>query len=175
LDAIVLYTHWVDMQKEIACLMLASMTLELQNNMEDFTANDMLKELKTMFSQLTGMSKNHVSLELGLSLILTSLSKDYDGFKDPKKNKKLHDAQGKVQGKGKSKLAYAPKPKIPLPPNNEHPAKDAICYQCGEVGHWRRNYPMYIIELTKKKKKHTSGASTLSIFTIELYSFPNKS
>ncbi|GKD31808.1 zinc finger, CCHC-type containing protein, partial [Tanacetum coccineum] len=25
------------------------------------------------------------------------------------------------------------------PPKKDNPAKDAICHQCGEVGHWRRN------------------------------------
>ncbi|GJX45235.1 zinc finger, CCHC-type containing protein [Tanacetum coccineum] len=46
---------------------------------------------------------------------------------------------------GKSKLAYAPKPKIPPPPKKDYPSKDAIYHQCGDVG----------------------------IFTIELYTFPN--
>ncbi|GKF12669.1 zinc finger, CCHC-type containing protein, partial [Tanacetum coccineum] len=48
-------------------------------------------------------------------------------------------------GKRKTKLAYAPvyapKPKIPPPPKNDNPAKDVMCHQCGEVGHWRRNCP----------------------------------
>ncbi|GJT73118.1 retrotransposon protein, putative, ty1-copia subclass [Tanacetum coccineum] len=62
----------------------------------------------------------------------------------------------------------------PPPPKKENPAKDAICHQCGEVGHWRRNCPVYLTELMKKKKL-SQGASTSGIFTIELYSFPNKS
>ncbi|GKF79807.1 hypothetical protein Tco_0235375, partial [Tanacetum coccineum] len=33
---------------------------------------------------------------------------------------------------GKTKLAYAPKPKIPPPPKKDNLAKDAICHQCGE-------------------------------------------
>ncbi|GJU81091.1 zinc finger, CCHC-type containing protein [Tanacetum coccineum] len=54
-------------------------------------------------------------------------------------------ARGNNQGKWKSKLAYALKPKISPPPKKEIPAKGAICHQCGDVG----------------------------IFTIELYTFPN--
>ncbi|GKD94947.1 retrotransposon protein, putative, ty1-copia subclass [Tanacetum coccineum] len=54
---------------------------------------------------------------------------------------------------------FAPKPKIPLPPKKENPAKDAICHQCGKVGHWRRNCPVYLTELMKKKKL-AHGAST---------------
>ncbi|GKF84672.1 hypothetical protein Tco_0249570, partial [Tanacetum coccineum] len=57
------------------------------------------------------------------------------------KNKKLHKAAKGSQGK-KGKMGYAPnnvpfapKPKTPSPPKKENPAKDAICHQCGEVGH----------------------------------------
>ncbi|GJS46258.1 retrotransposon protein, putative, ty1-copia subclass [Tanacetum coccineum] len=96
------------------------------------------------------------------------------------KNKKPHKAakggQGKkgTMGYAPNNVPFAPKPKTPPPPKKENPAKDAICHQCGEVGHWRRNCPVYLTELIKKKKL-SQGASTLGIFTTELYSFPNKS
>ncbi|GKC05195.1 zinc finger, CCHC-type containing protein [Tanacetum coccineum] len=80
--------------------------------------------------------------------------------------------RGNNQGKGKSKLAYALKPKILPLPKKDNPAKDAICHQCGDVGHWKRNYPQYLTELLKNKKI-SQGVSTSSIFTIELYTFPN--
>ncbi|GJR84835.1 retrotransposon protein, putative, ty1-copia subclass [Tanacetum coccineum] len=70
--------------------------------------------------------------------------------------------------------SYAPKPKNPPTPKKDNPVKDAIYHQCGEVGHWRRNCPVYIAELMKKKKL-SQGASTSGIFTIELYSFPSTS
>ncbi|GJZ77109.1 zinc finger, CCHC-type containing protein [Tanacetum coccineum] len=94
---------------------------------------------------------------------------------------KLHKAAKGGHGKGKGKIGYAPnnapfapKPKTPLPPKKDNPAKDAICHQCGEVGHWRRNCPVNLAELMKKKKL-SQGASTSGILTIELYSFPSKS
>ncbi|GKD58332.1 zinc finger, CCHC-type containing protein [Tanacetum coccineum] len=94
---------------------------------------------------------------------------------------KPHKAGRGSQGKGKNKMGYAhnnvpfaPKPKTPPPPKKDNPAKDAICHQCGEVGHWRRNCPVYLTELMKKKKL-SQGASASGIFTIELYSFPSKS
>nr|GEU47027.1 zinc finger, CCHC-type [Tanacetum cinerariifolium] len=62
----------------------------------------------------------------------------------------------------------------PPPPKKDNPANDAICHHCGEIGHWRRNCPVYLTELMKKKKL-SHGASTLVIFTIELYSFPSNS
>ncbi|GJT38306.1 retrotransposon protein, putative, ty1-copia subclass [Tanacetum coccineum] len=77
-------------------------------------------------------------------------------------------------GYAPNNVPFAPKPKTPPPPKKDNPAKDAICYHCGEIGHWRRNCPVYLTELMKKKKL-SQGASTSGIFTIELYSFPNKS
>nr|GEV82242.1 zinc finger, CCHC-type [Tanacetum cinerariifolium] len=67
-------------------------------------------------------------------------------------------ARGQNHGKGKNKQAYAPKPKIPPPPKREDPIKDLICHECGESGHWKRNYPQYIAELLKKKKNAASRA-----------------
>ena len=166
-----------------------------------------------------------VTLNLGVSLILIGLSREYDSFVQnynmhsmgktvnelhamlkqheqtlPKKDAapalhairagKVQKNQGKKpfkaakgnQGNGKYKLAYAPehkpsyasKPKKPPPPKKDSPAKDATCHQCGEIGHWRRNCPVYLAELLKKKKL-SPGASTSGIFTIELYTFPSTS
>nr|GEZ66754.1 hypothetical protein [Tanacetum cinerariifolium] len=55
--------------------------------------------------------------------------------------------------------SFASKPKTPPPPKKDNPAKDVICHQCGEVGHWRRNCPVYLADLMKKKKL-SKGAST---------------
>nr|GEY33849.1 zinc finger, CCHC-type [Tanacetum cinerariifolium] len=77
-------------------------------------------------------------------------------------------------GNASNNAPFASKPKTPPPPKKYNPAKDSICHQCGEVGHWRRNCPVYLAELMKKKKL-SQGASTSGIFTIELYSFPSKS
>ncbi|GJS90470.1 zinc finger, CCHC-type containing protein [Tanacetum coccineum] len=87
-----------------------------------------------------------------------------------KDKKKPREAKGK--DKGNTKLVYAPKPKIPPPPKRDNLAKDSVCHHCHEVGHWRRNFPSYHVEL--KKRKNASIASTSGIFTIELYAFPNK-
>ncbi|GKC90724.1 retrotransposon protein, putative, ty1-copia subclass [Tanacetum coccineum] len=56
-------------------------------------------------------------------------------------------ARGQNQGKGKNKLAYAPKPKIPPTPKREDPVKDSISSRAGGLG----------------------------IFTIELNTFLNRS
>nr|GEX65144.1 zinc finger, CCHC-type [Tanacetum cinerariifolium] len=87
-----------------------------------------------------------------------------------KDKRKPRGAKGK--DKGNNKLAYAPKPKISPPPKIDNMVKDSIYHHCKKVGHWRRNYPSYQAEL--KKRKNASMATTSSIFTIELYAFPNK-
>ncbi|GKB24628.1 retrotransposon protein, putative, ty1-copia subclass, partial [Tanacetum coccineum] len=123
--------------------------------------------------------------ELGVSRILNSLNKDYDQFvqnynmhsigkllAELHAMLKLHGKGAKGKNKGKNKLAYAPNAKIPPPPKRDNLTKDSICHHCKEVGHWRRNYPFYPTEL--KKRMNASVASTLGIFTIELYAFPNK-
>nr|GEW92656.1 zinc finger, CCHC-type [Tanacetum cinerariifolium] len=77
-----------------------------------------------------------------------------------------HKAGKGSHGKGEGKMgnalnnaSFASKPKTPPPPKKYNPAKDAICHQCGEVRHWRRNCPVYLVELMKKKKL-SQGAST---------------
>nr|GEY40273.1 hypothetical protein [Tanacetum cinerariifolium] len=116
-----------------------------------------------------------MTLDLAVSLILIGLHKEFDGFMQnynmhslgktinelhamlklheqtlPKNNAlSLHAIRA---GKGKNKPDYALKPKIPPPPNKEDPAKDSICHECGETGHWKRNCPQYLSELLKKKK-----------------------
>ncbi|GKB30055.1 hypothetical protein Tco_0869456, partial [Tanacetum coccineum] len=110
------YTCRVAEQQEVACLMLVSMTPEIQKNLEDRPAFEILQELKTMFQQQIeqelfktvkafnackqeeGQSVSTYVLKmkayldqmerlgypmplvLGVNMILTSLSKDYDQF-----------------------------------------------------------------------------------------------
>nr|GEY39956.1 retrotransposon protein, putative, Ty1-copia subclass [Tanacetum cinerariifolium] len=53
-------------------------------------------------------------------------------------------------------------------------SKDKTCHHCKEVGYWKRNCPVYLAELLKKKKQ-VGSASSLIIFTIKLFAFHNKS
>ncbi|GJV11523.1 zinc finger, CCHC-type containing protein [Tanacetum coccineum] len=82
------------------------------------------------------------------------------GGKIQKANKKSLKAKGKgkVNGNGNDKQVYIPKPKNPTPSAKEHPAKDDTCHQCKEVSHWKRNCPVYLAELLKKKKKVGSAS-----------------
>ncbi|GJX58831.1 retrotransposon protein, putative, ty1-copia subclass [Tanacetum coccineum] len=79
-----------------------------------------------------------------------------------KANKKSLNAKGKNKGngKGKDKKVYIPKPNNPKPAAKERPAKDDACHHCKEVGHWKRNCPVYLAELQKKRKQVGSANSS---------------
>ncbi|GKE59111.1 hypothetical protein Tco_1498296, partial [Tanacetum coccineum] len=118
------HAAWVKGSKEIAGLMLMTMESDIQQNLENLDAYEMLQELKTMFAQqaeqelLQTMREFHsckqeegqfvssyvlkmksyidnlerlghpMSLGLGVSLILISLRKEFDGFV---KNYNMHN------------------------------------------------------------------------------------
>nr|GEV12829.1 hypothetical protein [Tanacetum cinerariifolium] len=97
------------------------------------------------------------------------------GDRIQKANKKSLNAKGKGKGKGNVKdKSHIPKPKNPKPSAKELPKKDDACHHCKEVGHWKRNCHVYLAEFIKKKKQ-LGTANSSSIFTIELFSFLNKS
>ncbi|GKE08971.1 hypothetical protein Tco_1412522 [Tanacetum coccineum] len=132
--------------------------------------NDAQNEIKSYMGTLERLGYA-MPKELSVSLISNSLNKDYDqlvqNYNMHSMGKtivelhamlKLHEKGAKDKAKGKNKLAYAPKTKIPLPPKRDNPAKDSTCHHCKEVGQWRRNFPSYHVEL--KKRKNASKAST---------------
>ncbi|GKA96740.1 retrotransposon protein, putative, ty1-copia subclass, partial [Tanacetum coccineum] len=166
-----------DMLQELKTLFAQQAEQELLQTVREFHAckqeegqsvSSYVLKMKSYIENLECLG-HPVSLNLAVSLILVSLSKEYDSFVQ---NYNMHN-MGKTVNElhamiklheqmlpkkddapalyairaGKYKPAYAPKPKIPPPPKKGNPAKDAICHQCGEVG----------------------------IFTIELYSFPSTS
>nr|GFA33761.1 hypothetical protein [Tanacetum cinerariifolium] len=207
------HTVWIKGSKEIAGLMLMTMDSEIQQNLENLGAYEMLQELKTLFSQqaeqellqtmrevhscmkeegqsnynMHSMGKTINELHAMLKLYEQTLPKNnapalhaihvgkvQKGNNKHKKPQSQLAARGQNQGKWKNKIGYAPKPKIPPPPKREDPAKDSVCHQCRDTGHWKRNCPQYLAEWLKNKKL-SQGVSGLGIFTVELYTFPNKS
>nr|GEW86626.1 zinc finger, CCHC-type [Tanacetum cinerariifolium] len=170
---------------------------EIQQNLENLGAYEMLQELKTLFAQqaeqelLQTMREFHsckqeegqsisscvlkmksyidnlehlghpVTLGLGVSLILISLRKEFDGF--------VHNYNMHSMGETINELHAMLKLYEQTVPKNNALALHAI-----RAGHWKKNYPQYLAELLKNKKL-SQGASGSDIFTIELYTFPNKS
>nr|GEV79772.1 hypothetical protein [Tanacetum cinerariifolium]GEV90825.1 hypothetical protein [Tanacetum cinerariifolium] len=111
--------------------------------------------------------------DLTVGLILNGLTKDFTGFV---RNYNMHNMRktiGELHAMlieyEKGLLQKAKTPQIMMIKG----AKDDTYHQCMKVGHWKRNCPIYLAELLKKKQ--VGIASSLSIFTIELFAFPNKS
>ncbi|GJV73276.1 zinc finger, CCHC-type containing protein [Tanacetum coccineum] len=125
-----------------------------------------------------------VSLNLGMSIILVGLSKEYDSFVQ---NYNMH-SMGKTVNElhAMIKLHEETLPKKVVAPTlhairarkaqknkNKKPIKAAKGVQ-GKGKTKLENCPVYLAELLKKKKL-SQEARTLGIFTIELYSFPSTS
>nr|GFA61870.1 hypothetical protein [Tanacetum cinerariifolium] len=136
-----------DAYNEVACLMLGSMTPELHKQFKNYSPYEMLQELKYMFEKQAGVER--------FDLIQTFHAC------------KLEEAKGngKANGKGNDKHVDIPKPKNPKPAAKEHPTKDDTCHHCKEVGRWKMNYPVYLVELLKKKKQVGSASSSVLILS----------
>nr|GEY10306.1 zinc finger, CCHC-type [Tanacetum cinerariifolium] len=93
------------------------------------------------------------------------------GGKIQKAKKKSLIAKGKskARGKGKDKQVYISKTKYPKPYAKEYPAKYDVCHHCKEVGHWKRNCPVYLAELLKKKKQVGSTSFSNGIYEIDMH------
>nr|GEX99371.1 hypothetical protein [Tanacetum cinerariifolium] len=86
-----------------------------------------------------------------------------------KKKSLIAKGKGKPRGKGKDKQVYISKTKYPKPYAKEHPAKYDACHHCKEVGHWKRNCPIYLAELLKKKKQVGSASLSNGIYEIDMH------
>nr|GEZ84541.1 zinc finger, CCHC-type [Tanacetum cinerariifolium] len=147
---------WIKGSKEIVGLMLMSIDSEIQQNLEPLNAHEMLKELKTVCpASRRGASSDYERFSLFNAPALHAIQAGK--VQKGNKHKKSHSQKG-AKGKNQRKRKFSPKPKIPPPPKRENPAKDSICHECGEIGHWKRNCPQYLAELMKKKKNTASGA-----------------
>lgn len=234
------FNDWVKYTEDtiqVSCLMLASMTPDLQKDFENHNAYDMITQLKEMFQQQSRVQrfetvralhacrmdetqsvssyvlkmKSHidrlerlncpVSNELATDLILNSLSKRFETFvmnynmngwdksigelhsmlktaeagmgrkvlpvltineggnkkrRHPDPKASVAKRKGHVKGKGKGKAKVEPKEK------KQKVAKDDPCFECGEVGHRKRNCPVYLKELKAKRDAgQTSGMNLM--------------
>ncbi|GJT23467.1 retrotransposon protein, putative, ty1-copia subclass [Tanacetum coccineum] len=137
-----------DAQNEVACLMLGrGWSVSKLLSLEDEKLTGHFGTPRLCDAKRTWCIPKKAETPVVLAIREGKIHKD---------KKKLQGVKGKA--KGKNKLAYAPKTKIPPPLKRDNPAKDSICHHCKEVGHWRKNCPSYHAEL--KKRKNASEAST---------------
>nr|GEW39194.1 hypothetical protein [Tanacetum cinerariifolium] len=179
-EDLVAHAAWVKGQKEELKAMYSKQAKqELLQTVREFHTSKQ-KEGQSVSShvlKMKGYIKNlerlgqPVGQNLAVSLILVSLNKDFDSFVQ---NYNMH-GMGKTVNElhAMLKLHEETLPKKDAnhalhairaemtspPPKKDNPVKDAICHQCGEVGHWRRNCLVYLADLMKKKKL-SQGAST---------------
>jgi hypothetical protein len=240
-EALLNWVKYTEDSVQVACLMLASMTPELQKDFENHGAYDMITQLKEMFQQKARVERFEtvralhacrmdesqsvssyvlkmksyidrlerlncpVSSELATDLILNSLSKRFETFvlnynmngwdktvselhgmlktaeasmggkvqpvlmineggkKRPYPGPKANVAKGKgnfkrdFKGKGKAKME-TPKPKD----KKQKVAANDPCFECGEIGHWKRNCPTYLKELKAKRDAGQTSGTILS-------------
>nr|GEU92581.1 zinc finger, CCHC-type [Tanacetum cinerariifolium] len=125
------HAAWVKGQKEVVVLMLLTMDLDIQRNLAHLgkTVNELHACLRCM--------KIRCQRKM---LLLHFMQYEQEWFRKTRRINRIKLLGG--HGKGKRKMGYAPnnasfapKPKTPPPPKKDNPAKDAICHQCGEIGH----------------------------------------
>ncbi|GJS93028.1 hypothetical protein Tco_0799996 [Tanacetum coccineum] len=124
--------------KEVAVLKLYSHFDLTAQEVDIFSANYNMHNMWKTINELHAMLKLHeqtLPKNNAPALHVIRAGKVQKGNNKHKKLQPELAATGQNQGKGKNKLAYAPKPKIPHPPKRENPAKDSICHECGETGH----------------------------------------
>ncbi|GJS74962.1 retrotransposon protein, putative, ty1-copia subclass [Tanacetum coccineum] len=181
-DVLNTHTAWVKASKEIASLMLMTMDPDIQKNLEQLGAYDMLKELKTLYAQqakqelLQTVREFHActqeegqsvsSYVLKMKIYIDNLERLGHAMTQNLavslilvSLRKEYDSfvqNYNIHGLGKTVTELHAMLKL----------------HCGDVGHWKRNCPQYLAELLKNKKL-SQGASTSGIFTIELYTFLN--
>ncbi|GKA19593.1 retrotransposon protein, putative, ty1-copia subclass [Tanacetum coccineum] len=151
-----------DAYNEVACLILGSMTPKLHRQFENSLSYDMIKELKSVFEKQARVERFDLMYEKGLpKKASTPQVMTIQGGRIQKANNKSQIAKGKGKGKGKGKdKSYISKPKNLKPSAKERPTKDDACHHCKEVGHWKRNYPVYLAKLIVKKKQVGNASSS---------------
>ncbi|GKA52394.1 zinc finger, CCHC-type containing protein [Tanacetum coccineum] len=174
-DVLMLLTIDLDIQRNLAHLSAYDMLQELKAMFSKQAKQELLQTVREFHTCKQEEGKTVNELHAMLKLHEETLPKKdanptlhaiRTGRVQKNQKNKPHKAAKGGHGKGKSKMGYAPnnapfapKPKTPPPPKKDNPTKDAICHQCGEIGHWGRNCPVYLVELMKKKKL-SQGAST---------------
>ncbi|KAL8108681.1 hypothetical protein AgCh_024953 [Apium graveolens] len=125
-----------------------------------------LQSLPSSFSQFVvnfHMNKLDVSLPE-----LHNMLKTAESNFPPKKSSVLLIGEGSNPKKRKRNSSKKKKvgEKMPVPPKAEDPKSKVVCFYCNKVGHWKRNYKVYLAELKKKGSETT--ASDSGMFMIEV-------
>nr|GFB30561.1 hypothetical protein [Tanacetum cinerariifolium] len=160
LEIITAHTSWIKGSKEIAeGQSVSSYVLKIKSYIDNLErlghqVNYSMHSLGKTINELHAMLKLHEQTlpknnALALHVVRAGKVQKVNKHKKPQPQMAV---RGQNQEKGKNKLTYAPKPKIPPPPKRVDPVKDSICHKCSETGYWKRNCLQYLSELLMKKK-----------------------
>nr|GEZ25499.1 retrovirus-related Pol polyprotein from transposon TNT 1-94 [Tanacetum cinerariifolium] len=105
---------------DVACLMLSSMSPDLQRTLEKYGAKTIAKLYAMLKLHEKGIPKK-AETPVVLAIQEGKIQKD-----------KKKPQRVKSKDKRKNKFAYASMPKIPPPPKIDNLAKDSICHHCKE-------------------------------------------
>nr|GEX13186.1 retrotransposon protein, putative, Ty1-copia subclass [Tanacetum cinerariifolium] len=161
---------YVLQQDIIVGLILKGLTKDFAGFVRNYNMHNMGKTIGKLHAMLIEYEKGLPKKAKTPQVMMIKCGKIQKAKKESLKAK----GNGKANVKGNDKQVYISKPKNPKPYAKDHSAKDDACHHFKEVGHWKSNCLVYLADLLKKKKQ-VGSASSSGIFTIELFSFPNKS
>nr|GEV69913.1 zinc finger, CCHC-type [Tanacetum cinerariifolium] len=191
-EAFAAHAAWVKGKKKVVVLMLLTMDLEIQRNLDHLGAYDMLQELKALYSKqaehelLQTVREFHTCKQEGGQFVSSHVLK-IKGYID--NFERLGQPVGQNLAIVNELHAMLKLHEETLPKKDANPALHAI--RAGRVRKNQKNKPhkaakgVMVKALEKElsrvsrrvdeKKKLSQGASTSCIFIIELYSLPSKS
>nr|GEZ01986.1 hypothetical protein [Tanacetum cinerariifolium] len=130
-------------------LILNGLTSDFTRFVKNYNMHNMGKTISELHAMLIEYEKGLPKKAETPQVIMIKSGKIHKANKKSLKAK----GKGKANDKGKEKQVHFSKPKNHKATALEHPTKDDTCHHCKEVGHWKRNYPVYLAELLKKKSK----------------------
>nr|GEZ80742.1 putative polyprotein [Tanacetum cinerariifolium] len=129
-----------NIHNKVACLMVGSMSPKLHRKFENYSLYDLLQELKSMFEKQAKVKRNYNTHKIGKTISeLNALLIEYE--------------KGLPKKAATSQVLAIQGGRIQIPTRNRRLLK-------GRVKQKRKNYPVYLFELMKKKKQ-AGSASTL--------------
>nr|ABA92862.2 retrotransposon protein, putative, Ty1-copia subclass [Oryza sativa Japonica Group] len=155
---------------DISCLMLATMSPELQRQYEALDAHMIITGLRNMFedqarAEWFNTSKSLFACRLVeelhgmLKTVEESIKKNSNHVMVMHKRKPNNKKSGQKRKLNSDEITSTSSSKTKV--QKTGPAKDAECFFCKETGHWKRNCKKYLQQLKQKQqdgKSSTSGA-----------------
>nr|GEU85379.1 retrotransposon protein, putative, Ty1-copia subclass [Tanacetum cinerariifolium] len=165
---------YVEQLEQLGYVLLQELSVDLilnglTSNFAGFVRNYNMHNMRKTIGELHALLEHEQGLPKKATIPQVMV---IQGGRIQKANKKSKNLKAKVKGMARKKIKVI---SLSLKPSaKEHLEKNDAYYHCKEVGHWKKNCHVYLAELMKIKKQ-VGTTSSSGFFTIELFSFPNKS